>query len=204
MARLGGARRRLRALRLAVRRSRGRPGRRSASRPNRSDQRPRRWRSKRWHASAAQRSASKGYCKTLLTFRCPLADGRVCSEGLSVVQADSSNVKPPIPLSPDAASAPLSKPIAFALSRRHSRPPGLRLCTPAPSIIRDVSGGMAAAARLPLRFILEGRTSGGPWSGPKQKTDLCLSVEKVIGRHTATGPQKSNTGLEPGTGRGRA
>jgi len=35
VARLGGARRRLRALRLAVRRSRERPGRRSASRPNR-------------------------------------------------------------------------------------------------------------------------------------------------------------------------
>ena len=126
MARLGGARRRLRALRLAVRRSRERPGRRSASRPNRSDQRPRRWRSKRWHASAAQRPASQGYCKTLLTFRCPLADGRVCSEGLSVVQPTVQTLSHPCSFESRRRVAPSFKPIACAPSSDAPHSRGLR------------------------------------------------------------------------------
>ena len=46
---------------------------------------------------------------------------------------------------------------------------------------------MAAAARLPLRLFWEGGHLADPGctlAGPKQKTDLCLSLEKVIGRHT--------------------
>ena len=157
MARLGGARRRLRALRLAVRRSRERPGRRSASRPNRSDQRPRRWRSKRWHASAAQRSASKGYCKTLLTFRCPLADGRVCSEGLSVVQPTVQTLSHPCSFESRRRVAPSFKPIACAPSDApHSR--GLRsnfARLPHPSFETSREGWLPAA-RLPLRLFWEG------------------------------------------------
>ena len=107
-----------------------------------------------------------------------LADGRVCSEGLSVVQPTVQTLRHPCSFESRRRVAPSFKPIACAPSSDAPHSRGLRsnfARLPHPSFETSREGWLRP---LVCRCDYFGRadiwrTLDAHWSGPKQKTDLC-------------------------------